>query len=67
MCVVMAFAIDSVVLACHIYKNVWSAEIDSELPSSPEYGNCEDWYAITHAHSDTQKSSHDATNFCRVN
>ena len=48
MCVAMAFAIDGVVRGCHIYL---SAEIDSELPCSPEPGNHKDQYAITHAHS----------------
>ena len=32
----MVFAIDSVVRGCHIYKDVWSAGIDFELPCSPE-------------------------------
>ena len=47
----MAFAIGSVVRRCYIYKDVWSAEIaiDSELPCSPESGNREERYAITHA------------------
>ena len=31
----MALAIDSVIPGCHIYKDVWSAEMDSELPCSP--------------------------------
>ena len=30
----MALAIDSEVYGCHIYKDVWSAEIDTELPRS---------------------------------
>ena len=32
----MALAIDSVVSGCYIYKDVWSAGIDSGLPCSPE-------------------------------
>ena len=32
----MALAIDSKVPGCHIYKDVWSAGIDSELPCSPD-------------------------------
>ena len=36
MCVLMAFAIDSEVRGCHIYRDVWSAGIDSELPCSPK-------------------------------
>ena len=48
MCAVMALAIRSVVRGCYIYKEVWSTKIDSELPCSPEYGNHEDWYDITH-------------------
>ena len=32
----MGFAIDSAVCGCHIYKDVWSAGIDFELPCSPE-------------------------------
>ena len=31
----MAFAIDSEIRECHVYKDVWSAGIDSELPCSP--------------------------------
>ena len=31
----MASAIDSVVPGCHIYKDVWSAGMDSESPCSP--------------------------------
>ena len=30
----MALAIDSEVPGCHIYKDVWSAGMDSELPCS---------------------------------
>jgi len=29
-CLLMALAIDSVVPGCHIYKDVWRAEMDSE-------------------------------------
>ena len=29
-CLLMALTIDSVVPGCHIYKDVWSAEMDSE-------------------------------------
>ena len=32
----MAFGVDSVVRGSHIYKDVWSAGIDSELPCSSE-------------------------------
>ena len=56
MCVVMAFAIDSALHGYHIYKDIWSAEIDSELPRSPESGNHKDRYAIKHACSNTLKS-----------
>ena len=40
--VMMAFAINGVVRGYHIYKEIWSAEIDSELPCCPESGNHED-------------------------
>ena len=33
-CLLMALAIDSVVPGCRIYKDVWSAEMDSESPCS---------------------------------
>ena len=33
-CVLMALAIDSEVSGCRIYKDVWSAAMDSELPCS---------------------------------
>jgi len=33
-CVLMVLAIDSVVPGCHIYKDVWSAGMDSELSCS---------------------------------
>ena len=42
----MAFAIVSVVRRYHIYQDIWSAEIDSELPCLPESGNREDRYAV---------------------
>ena len=32
----MAFGIDSEVHGCHVYKDVWSAGMDSELPCSPK-------------------------------
>ena len=43
---VMAFAINGVVRGYHIYKDIWSAKIDSELPCCPESGNREDRYAV---------------------
>ena len=43
--------------------DIWNAGINSELPCSKAC-NREDRYAITHARSDTLKSSHDAVNFC---
>ena len=42
----MAFAITSVVRVYHAYKDIWDAEIDSELPCSPEPDNREDRYAV---------------------
>ena len=42
----MAFAITSVVCGYHAYKDIWDAEIDSELPCSPEPNNREDRYAV---------------------
>ena len=42
----MAYAIVSVVRRYHIYQDIWSAEIDSELPCLPESGNHEDRYAV---------------------
>ena len=33
-CLLMALAIDSVVPGCRIYKDCWSAEMDSEKPCS---------------------------------
>lgn len=44
--VVMAFAIDSVVQGYHIYQDIWNTEINSELPSHLECGNCEDRYVV---------------------
>ena len=32
----MAFIIDSVVHGCRIYKDIWNAEIDSELSHIPQ-------------------------------
>ena len=32
----MEFAIESEVCGCHIYKDIWSAGIDSGLPCSPK-------------------------------
>ena len=43
---VMTLAIDSVVRGYHIYQDIWSAEINSELPCHPESGNREDRYAV---------------------
>ena len=37
----MAFGINSVVRAYNIYKDIWSAEIDSELPYCADSDNCE--------------------------
>ena len=42
--------------------DIWNAGINSELPCS-KVCNREDRYAITHARSNTLKSSHDAVNF----
>ena len=42
--------------------DIWNAGINSKLPCS-KVCNCEDRYAITHARSDTLKSSSDAVNF----
>ena len=54
----MAFAIDSEVHGCHVYKDVRSAGIDSELPcsSKPSIAKTPRF--------NTLKSSHDAINFC---
>ena len=43
----MALAIIAVVHGYHAYKDIWEAEIDSELPCSPEPDNREDHYAVT--------------------
>ena len=42
--------------------DIWNAGINSEVPCS-KVCNREDRYAITHARSDTLKSSRDAVNF----
>ena len=42
----MAIAINSVVRGYHIYKDIWSAEIDSELPCCAESDNLEYQYAV---------------------
>ena len=42
----MAFAITSVVRGYHIYKDIWGAEISSELPCLPKPDNREDRYAV---------------------
>ena len=34
MCILIAFEIDSEVRGCYVYKDVWSAAIDSKLPYS---------------------------------
>ena len=60
----MGFAIDSVVRECHVYKDVGSAGIDSELPCSPKSAIAKDWYAITHSRFDALKTSYDTVNFC---
>ena len=61
----MAFAIDSEVHGYHIYIDFWSASLGILLS---KVCNCEDQYAITHAHSNALKSSRDAVMgiyFCR--
>ena len=42
----MVFAITSIVRGYHAYKDIWDAEIDSELPCSSEADNREDHYAV---------------------
>ena len=42
----MAFVITSVVRGYHIHQDIWEAEINSELPCSPEPDNREDRYAV---------------------
>ena len=42
----MSFAITSVVHGYHVYKDIWEAEISSELPCSPEPDNHKDCYAV---------------------
>ena len=46
----MALAIDSLVCGCHIYKDLWSAGIDSELPCSPEYAIAKRYAITVHMH-----------------
>ena len=47
-------AIDSVVRGCHIYKDVWSAVIDSKLTCSPESAIVKTGMPLhTHTRSDT--------------
>ena len=41
-----AFSIDSVVRGYHIYKEIWDADIGSELPCYQESSNSEDRYAV---------------------
>ena len=43
---VIAFSIDDVVRGYHIYKDIWSADIGSELPYCLESSNHEDRYAV---------------------
>ena len=54
----------SEVCGCHIYKDAWSAGIDSELPCSPKSAIAKTGMPLL---PDTLKSSHDAVNFCRGN
>ena len=42
----MGFAITSAVRGYHTYKDIWDAEIDSELPCLPEPDNREDRYTV---------------------
>ena len=56
----MAFAINSEVHGCHIYKDFWSAAHGISLS---KVCNREDRYAISHACSHALKSSRDAVNF----
>ena len=63
MCVLMALAIDSVVPGFHIYKDVWSAGMDSDLLCSPESAIAKTGIVLcTHACSGTLRSLHDAVN-----
>ena len=63
----MAFAIDSEVRGCHIYKDIWSAGIDSKLPSSPKFAITKSGMPL-HTHGViTMKSSRDAVYFCSGN
>ena len=41
-----AFSIDSVVRGYHIYKEIWDADIGSELACYQESSNSEDRYAV---------------------
>jgi len=49
----MTIAIVSVVHGYHIYLDIWSAEIDLELPCLPESGYHKDQYAVA-MQNDTQ-------------
>ena len=49
----MALAIDSVIHECHIYNNIWSAGIDSELPRSPKSAIMKTGMPL-HTHAPTQ-------------
>ena len=40
------FSIDEVVRGYHICKDIWDADIGSELPCYPESSNREDRYAV---------------------
>ena len=42
----IAFSIKEVVRGYHIYKDIWNADIGSELPCCPESTNREDRYAV---------------------
>ena len=42
----MVFAITSVLRGYHIYKDIWGAEISSELPCLSKPDNCEARYAV---------------------
>ena len=42
----MAFVITSVVRGYHICKDIWEAEINSELPCLPQPDNRQDCYAV---------------------
>ena len=53
----MAFAITFVVRGYHVYKDIWAAEIGSELPCFPEPHNREDHFAVAVMNS-TNKVGH---------